>query len=381
MSEQNASTSIAVYAKSPEILARFTEVIGSTREANAYISSVLIAVALNDSLQKCTPQSIISSAMRAATMRLSCDPSIKQAYLVPFKGKATLVIGYKGLYDMAIRTNKYRYLNCFPVHEGVEVIEDQMKGIHKLEGFKTSDVVIGYMLSFELLSGFARTFYMTSEEILNHAEKYSKTFHVPGSAWVTEREKMMRKTVLRLGLTQWGYFDPADAQMISFVDDNGSSNGYDLPDPDMITVVPSENEGKSADELVKELGFGPETKKEKTPNRPYSPEEVREHLLKASEGKAGRIVTDPQISLVTGMISTCFAGDKEADDKRHMVLNYLTGTTHIKDVEPGVVLALLDWLKPYKDSGGAYQPDATAIKEARAIYEQSLVDAGQMALL
>ena len=82
------------YLRSPQMIERFAEVVGKNN-AGAYISSALLAVANNDALQKCRPDSIAVSALRAATLRLSCYPGIGEAYLVPFSGSATLVIGYK----------------------------------------------------------------------------------------------------------------------------------------------------------------------------------------------------------------------------------------------------------------------------------------------
>jgi recombination protein RecT len=80
------------------------EVLGSNNTAAAYISSVIIAVGASEALQQCTPKSIAVSALRAATLGLSVDPALGKAYLVPFKNEATLVVGYKGLIDLATRT-------------------------------------------------------------------------------------------------------------------------------------------------------------------------------------------------------------------------------------------------------------------------------------
>ena len=58
------------YLRSPQMIERFAEVVGKNN-AGAYISSALIAVANNDALQKCRPDSIAVSALRAATLHLS----------------------------------------------------------------------------------------------------------------------------------------------------------------------------------------------------------------------------------------------------------------------------------------------------------------------
>lgn len=242
------------YARSSEIVERFSEVLGN-QNAKAFVSSVILAVAENTALQECSPQSIMTAAMRAANLRLSCDPSIKQAYLVPFKGKATFILGWKGIQDLAIRTGRYRYLNVFPIFEGQEVKEDVFKGIHTIDGFKTSDTIIGYMLAFEMISGYAKTFYMTWDEIMAHGKKYSRSFEDPRSPWKTETQKMARKTVLRMGLQQYGYFDPFDYQMMS-EEEQLLDEDTALPEPEDVIDVEANTPVESRDQIIiDQLGF------------------------------------------------------------------------------------------------------------------------------
>ncbi len=250
---------IVNYARSDEMVQRFSEIVGNSRNAMAYISSVLIAVAANNKLQECSPQSIMVSAMRAATLRLSCDPSLGQAHLVPFKDKATLVVGYKGLKDMAIRTGRYRYLNVATVFEGQEVVEDQLKGIHSIEGLRNpGSKPIGYMLYFELMDGYSKTFYMTVDEIMDHGKKYSKSFSFSDSPWKTHTEAMMKKTVLRLGLTKWGYFDPIDAMALRTNDDENEAEAYPEEQDDYIdgeTTMSGEFTDAPVEEPVRDLAW------------------------------------------------------------------------------------------------------------------------------
>jgi recombination protein RecT len=212
--EEKGLTKITNYMDAPVVKARFAQIMGE-RGASNYISSVLIAVADSKQLQECQPASIYTGALRAATLRLSVDPGVGQAYLVPFKGRATLIVGYKGLHDMAVRTNRYRYINVGPIYEGQEVIEDQITGFHRLAGARSGNKVIGWIGAFEMLprfGGYSKTMYMTVEEIHAHAKRYSKSYDRSDSPWQTEPDKMERKTVLRLLLRRWGYIDPADVK-------------------------------------------------------------------------------------------------------------------------------------------------------------------------
>ncbi len=225
----NGNNKLAVirnYMRKDEIMTRFVEVLGNY-QASAYVSSVMLAVGGSQALQECSMASIATSAMRAATLRLSCDPAIGQAYLVPFKGTATLVIGYKGLRDMAIRTGKYRHLHVAKIYEGEVVIEDRITGVHKIAGEKKSEKAAGWLFYMELFTGFAKSIYMTVEEIHAHAQKYSKSYNRPDSPWKTHTELMEKKTLLRLGISHWGYLDPYDLMTMNAVDEEEDKNTID----------------------------------------------------------------------------------------------------------------------------------------------------------
>ena len=220
--EEKGLTKITTYMDAPIVKARFAQIMGE-RGASNYISSVLIAVADSKTLQECNPASIYTGALRAATLRLSVDPGVGQAYLVPYKGSATLIVGYKGLHDMAVRTNRYRYINVGPIYEGQEVTEDQITGFHSIGGRRTGNKVIGWIGAFEMLprfGGYSKTLYMTVEEIHEHAQKYSKSYTRKDSPWQTDPAKMERKTVLRLLLRRWGYIDPADVKELESIEND-----------------------------------------------------------------------------------------------------------------------------------------------------------------
>lgn len=70
---------------------------------------VLIRLALlefnnNEWLRKCSPESIYASLITSAQLGLEIGAARGEAYLVPFKGKCTLVPGYRGLIKLALRS-------------------------------------------------------------------------------------------------------------------------------------------------------------------------------------------------------------------------------------------------------------------------------------
>lgn len=256
----NKIVSLKDYARSREVVGRFVELVGSVSAANAYIAGVLMQVAERPELRNCTPQSIVGAALRAATMRLWTDPALGQAYIVPYKDKATLVIGYKGLIALAQRTNKYRHINAAVIDDGEEIIEDKLRGVHQVRRIKPGTKTVGYLAYIAMSNGFEQSLYMTREDVEKHARKYSKSFNRPDSPWTTEFDKMAQKTVLRQLLLRFGQFDPVMREAIVESEDGTVIDSeYELPDVDDVTLHEEEEKPpRSAEQAIKEL-FGDET--------------------------------------------------------------------------------------------------------------------------
>jgi len=421
MTDQPSAITVRNYMRSPEIMERFQEAIGEQRAAS-YISSVLLAVTQNTQLQACEPQSIAISAMRAATLRLSCDPATGQAHLVPFKGKATLIVGYKGMIQMALRTGKYRYLHVYPICEGQEITEDWKTGHHSLNGKKTSDRIIGHLLSFALVTGFEKTVYMTVDEIHEHARKHSKSYNYKDSPWKTHPYEMEQKTLVRLGLGKWGYFDPHDVTAMGQADEVVE----EMP----VDVTVEEAPEMSANEILETLGYDvdtdtgevlegesepapPQTKAMPRPSapqppppadeeefwipgeeaeapvspppppngngkivRPMSADQLRNAIEKKAAGYGDRQASGPQVGLLANLLNTIF----QDETKRHNFQVHILGEGSLKNVPGAKIQACLDWLKPTQDTGGMYTADEMAVREAHAAWNDFQIASGQQEL-
>ena len=180
---------------------RFGEVL---KEGAASFISALIAIYNgNQYLQKCSAKSILGAAGLAATLKLSITPSLGHAYLLPYKGQCTFIIGWKGLIQLAHRTGRYKCLHAGKIYEG------EIRGLEPLTGEpivgeKISDEVAGYVAHFELDNGFSKSLYMTVEEIKNHAKTYSQSYGSASSPWAKHFDAMASKTVLKLLISRWG---------------------------------------------------------------------------------------------------------------------------------------------------------------------------------
>ena len=100
-----ASNELAVLETQLRPLApHFAQVLGKTMPVERLMRTVMISVERLPMLLTCDRQSIFNAAMSAACLGLEVDGVTGQAYLIPFKGRAQLVIGYKGYNTMAARS-------------------------------------------------------------------------------------------------------------------------------------------------------------------------------------------------------------------------------------------------------------------------------------
>lgn len=243
---------VKAYAEMEEVKKRFVNLLGD-KDGRAYVESVVIAVANNDNLQQCTPKSIMISAMRAASLKLSVDPIMKQAHLVPMGKEATLIVDYHGLVQLSTNTGYYDIApNVFEVYEGENVETERFSGKISITGERVSNKVIGWCSYFKAKNGSERYLYMTNEECDAHGEKYSKAYKSPRSGWNTDREKMRRKTVLRQLVSRWGNFSPHVQNVIMQDEPAIEGESFELPSDDNI-VIP-EKAKRSEEELLKEMG-------------------------------------------------------------------------------------------------------------------------------
>ena len=221
---------------------RFNEVLG--KNAAGFMSALLNIYNNNQQLQNCDARSILGAAGLAATLNLSITPSLGQAYVVPFKGKAQFQIGFKGLIQLAHRSERFLRLHAGKIFEGEIKSFNPLTGEPE-RGDKISDTVVGYIAYMKLVNGFEKYLYMSLAEIEAHAEKYSQSYSYDKrsgkktSPWSTNFDAMASKTVLKKLLSTWGRLSielvnaiqgdqsVVDKSTFTYVDNGGDSQNRD----------------------------------------------------------------------------------------------------------------------------------------------------------
>lgn len=76
---------------------------GKDEVKSSTFASAILAQATNKDLMGCNIDSIVKNGIEIVRLGLNPNPTFGQAYIVPFKGVATLQIGYKGFISLGYR--------------------------------------------------------------------------------------------------------------------------------------------------------------------------------------------------------------------------------------------------------------------------------------
>lgn len=186
-----------------------------------FVSNLTALVANNANLQECEPYTLMFAALKATALNLPIEPSLGMAHVIPYKNKkrgvteAQFQLGYKGFQQLALRTGQYKHINTTDVREGEIKKRNRLTGeidfdFIQDEAKRLETPIVGYVNYFKLLNGFESTFYMSKEEMNQHALRYSQTYRSTTpyikeqSKWSTDFDGMARKTVIKLNLSKNG---------------------------------------------------------------------------------------------------------------------------------------------------------------------------------
>ena len=230
------------------------------KRANRFVASIVSAVSINQTLQECSPDTIVSCALLGESLELSPSPQLGQYWLVPYDDKkrgckvAQFQLGVNGYKQLAIRSGQYLDLDAIEIKENGKPIFEFIEDDEVREDLPT----IGYLAYFELLNGFKKTIYWSKEKVLNHADKYSQAFSknatqgkypkvsfadyeagnfdpktawLYSSPWYSGFDGMALKTVLRQLISKWGIMsismEKAFERDMATINDDGSYNYVD----------------------------------------------------------------------------------------------------------------------------------------------------------
>lgn len=78
---------VSQFLSGEKVRASLNKMLGTEKEAQKFVSSILSATSTNLALQECDNSTILSAALLANALNLSLSPQLGLAYLVPFDDK------------------------------------------------------------------------------------------------------------------------------------------------------------------------------------------------------------------------------------------------------------------------------------------------------
>lgn len=217
----------------PTVQEQFKNALGNNKDM--FVASLVDLYTSDTMLQKCAPQKVICEALRAATMKLPLNKALGFSYIVVYNNSVkngdgtwsrvptpTFIPGYKGYIQLAMRTGQYKTINADVVYEGELTNVDKLSGEIDFGGERVSDKVVGYFCYFRLVNGFAKTLYMSVEDMAAYAKRFSPSVGKNTTAeqlaalaqdtsaakhvgWEGDFTDMAIKTVIRRLLSKYGY--------------------------------------------------------------------------------------------------------------------------------------------------------------------------------
>ena len=241
------------------------------KRQSRFIAAITSAVGINPALQECESKSIIAGALLGESLNLSPSPQLGQYYLVPFKQKAktdrfgnvlepectkaTFIIGYKGMIQLAIRSGYYKKINVLEIKQGElnyfdPLNEEISVNLIKDPAAREAQPTIGYYAMFEYMNGFRKAMYWTQDQMMRHADRYSKAFSATeyeklqrgeisqkdmwkySSFWYTSFDDMAKKTMLRQLISHWGVMSAEMQDSFEYDNNAMTFNENDVVVPD-----------------------------------------------------------------------------------------------------------------------------------------------------
>lgn len=152
------------------------------------------AIIQNPDLVRCTGASIKLAVINAVELGLDLSVSTGQAYIVPFKDRAQLIIGYRGWKKLVLESGHISGIDAQVVYKNetclVELGTDPK--VTHTPGFDGGDIVGAYVIAV-FKDGHKQVDVLRAEDI-DRAKGASRT---KGGPWSTDFPAMVRKTAVR----------------------------------------------------------------------------------------------------------------------------------------------------------------------------------------
>lgn len=242
------------------------------KRANRFVANIMSAVATNPMLSDCDAGTILSAGLLGESLNLSPSAQLGQFYLVPFNDKtrgkvATFQIGWKGYYQLALRSGYYKKLNALPIKKGELIrfnpLEEEIE-VRLIEDdtIREQTETIGYYAFFEYNNGFKKAIYWSKEKMEQHALKYSQGYRADKknnteyTFWSKSFDDQALKTMYRQLISKFGIMSTemqeAYVKDQAVIDEKGNVDYVDNDNSDLFVTDTQEVVEEPKEELTRQ---------------------------------------------------------------------------------------------------------------------------------
>lgn len=163
-----------------------------------FVRVALTCFNITPRLRSCTPESLITALIRCAQFGL--EPDGRRAHLIPYGDEATLLIDYKGLAELAMRSNMVSNIHADIVCENDEFEYDRGRLVkHRIDFKKDRGLPYAAYSFVQMKDGTESCAVMSKSEIEEIRDNFSMGWRKDKakSPWGTRPYEMWKKTVFR----------------------------------------------------------------------------------------------------------------------------------------------------------------------------------------
>lgn len=208
--------------------------------AERYARVAMTLIRENPKLADCDGASLLGALMTGTALGLDPSPQLGQYYILPYGTKAQFILGYRGMIDLAFRSDRIATIFSTEVYETDEFdysLGLEQKLVHKPSGLAEPGRVTHYYAVAKFTNGGYVFHVMTAAQVEAYGKKYSPAFKRSDSPWQTNIIAMGKKTVIR----QMSRFMPLSPEIArSMAQDEAIREDFDgvKDEKDVIDVLP-----------------------------------------------------------------------------------------------------------------------------------------------
>jgi recombination protein RecT len=205
MSEQNMMTAPA-QAKKQDLAAilqgdtmkqQWAVVLPKCLTADRLARVALTQLRKTPKLGQCNQGSFLSALMTCA--ELGIEPNGRHAHLIPYGQDCTLIIDYKGLVELAMRSGKISRIHADVVCENDTISIKNGIITHEINPLKERGTMVGAYAMCAFIDGTEKHEYMSKKEVDSIRDRSRAGKSGP---WVSDYNEMAKKTVFRR-MSKW----------------------------------------------------------------------------------------------------------------------------------------------------------------------------------